>query len=464
MEWWRRDRRPPLPSVGGDPASVYVAYRFGMAFLLTTAHTVAALYRIQQAGLGPLELALVGTVLEITVTLCEVPTGVVADLYGRRASVLLGLATIGAGLLVEGAVPALPAIMLGQVLWGLGYTFTSGADAAWIADEVGEERARYLYVRGAQAAQAATLLGIGASVALGSLRLNLPLRVAGAGMWVLALVLALMMSERGYRPRWRPGDSLWQGVGGTWRHGWRAVQGRPGLRLLLAIGIFYGLASEGFDRLWQLHLLTRFPQLGEAAGGAAGPAGTGAVVWIGLLTAGAMLLSMAAAEVVRRRGVGDPARVGRMLLAISMLLVPSVAGFGLAGSLAAATGFYWLTALLRETYDPLQVAWVNQGLDPRARATVLSMVEQFHSFGEIIGGPVLGGIAAAIAVEAGLVASAAFLLPVVGMYAVLVRRMAGAGSRPGAVAAPAAPPAGTTAAAGGAGEKATVPPGTADWS
>ena len=97
MAWWRRDRRPPLPSVGGDPASVYVAYRFGMAFLLTTAHTVAALYRIQQAGLGPLELALVGTVLETTVTLCEVPTGVVADLDGRRASVLLGLATIGAG-------------------------------------------------------------------------------------------------------------------------------------------------------------------------------------------------------------------------------------------------------------------------------------------------------------------------------------------------------------------------------
>ena len=424
-----RGKRRATVRIAVDPAAVYVIYRFGMAFLLATAHTVAALYRIQQAGLDPLQLALVGTMLEITVTLCEVPTGIVADLYGRRASILAGLVLIGAGLLVEGAVAALPAILLGQVLWGLGYTFTSGADAAWIADEVGEERARHLYVRGAQAAQAATLLGIGASVALGSLRLDLPLRAAGLSLWLLAGFLALAMPERGYRTRIQARGSLWQGMGGTWRRGWRAVRGRPGLDLLLAIGVFYGLASEGFDRLWQFHLLTRFPQVAGTGPGTGTAPGMGPVVWIGLLTAGAMLLSMGAAELVRRRGAGDPGRVGRLLLGISTLLIPSVAGFGLAGSLAMAVSFYWLTALLRETYDPLHVAWVNHGLDPGARATVLSMVEQFHSFGEIIGGPVLGGIAAAVAVEAGIVASAAFLVPVVAMYIWLVRLTPAVGHR-----------------------------------
>lgn len=399
-----------------SPAAVYLIYRFSSALLFATAFTVAAVYRIERAGLGALELALVGTVLEVTVALCEVPTGVLADLHGRRASVIAGLVLIGAGIAVEGSIPALPAILLGQVLWGLGYTLTSGADAAWIADEVGENRARSLYVRGAQAAQAGTLLGIGLSVALGSLRLDLPLRVAGAAFWGLAGFLALVMPETGHQKHRPAAGPVWRGMGGTLRQGWGVVRARPGLGTMLLIGVFYGLASEGFDRLWQLHLLTRFslPRW----------QGLDPVVWIGVLIAGAMLLSIGAAEVVRRRfDGGDPAVAGRLLLGITALLIPSVAGFGLAGSLAAAVSFYWLTSLLREMYEPLHTAWVNHQIDPATRATVLSMVEQCHSFGEIIGGPILGGVAAAVAVEAGIAGSGIALLPCVVLYAWLLRSL-----------------------------------------
>lgn len=393
--------------------TAYLIYCFGTALLFATGFTVAGLYRIEWAGLGALELALVGTVLEATVTFCEVPTGVLADLYGRRASVIAGLFLIGTGLIVEGSLPTLAAILAGQVLWGLGYTLTSGADAAWIADEVGEDAARTLYVRGAQAAQAGTLLGIGASVLLGGVRLDVPLRVAGVAFWVLAGFLALVMPETGYRPARPAGESWWRGVTGTFRDGWGVVRSRPGLAMVLVIAIFYGLAAEGFDRLWQLHLLTRF-QLNREAG-------LDPVYVFGALSAGAMLLSIGAAELVRRRARwADPAVTGRLLLFISALLVPSVAGFGLAGSLAAAVSFYWMTSLLRETYDPVHTAWVNEQIEPSTRATVLSMVEQFHSLGEIIGGPILGSVAAAMTVEAGIVGSSVALLPVVGLYAWLV--------------------------------------------
>lgn len=394
--------------------AVYLIYRFGTGLLFATGFTMAGLYRIEWAGLGTLELALVGTVLETTVTLCEVPTGVLADLYGRRASVLAGLVLIGAGIAVEGSVPSLAAILAGQVLWGLGYTLTSGADAAWIADEVGEDRARTLYVRGAQAAQAGTLLGIGASVALAQLRLDLPLRAAGVAFWVLAGFLALVMPETGHRPARPAGGSWWQGMAGTFRDGLGVVRSRPGLAVVLLTAVFYGLASEGFDRLWQLHLLTRFPLSREA--------GVDPVYVFGGLSAGAMLLTIAAAELVRRRAHwANPAVTGRLLLLISALLIPIVAGYGLAGSLAAAVSFYWLTSMLRETYEPVHTAWVNEQIEPGTRATVLSLVEQFHSLGEIIGGPILGTVAAAITVEAGIVGSAVALVPVLGLYAWLLR-------------------------------------------
>ena len=45
---------------------------------------IASVYRIVEVGLDPLELVLVGTVLEVAVFLFEIPTGIVADVYGRR--------------------------------------------------------------------------------------------------------------------------------------------------------------------------------------------------------------------------------------------------------------------------------------------------------------------------------------------------------------------------------------------
>src|SRR5512137_1974460 len=94
------------------------------------AFTAMSLYEIRVAGLSPLQLVLVGTTLELSVLLCEVPTGVVADVYSRRLSIVIGFFLVGLGFLLEGLVPLFVPILLAQVLWGLGYTFTSGATQA----------------------------------------------------------------------------------------------------------------------------------------------------------------------------------------------------------------------------------------------------------------------------------------------------------------------------------------------
>ena len=103
--------------------------------------TMSALYQVQRAQLSVIQLVLVGTVLELSIFLFEIPTGMVADAVSRRLSVILGVFLIGAGFLLEGALPIFATILLAQVLWGLGYTFTSGATQAWITDEIGEAAA-----------------------------------------------------------------------------------------------------------------------------------------------------------------------------------------------------------------------------------------------------------------------------------------------------------------------------------
>ena len=124
---------------------VWLAYHAATWFAFQMSATVTMVFLITRLQLNPLELTFVGTVLELTVTLCEIPTGVVADTVSRKVSIVIGVALLGFGFLLY-AVPSYPVILLAQVVWAVGYTFTSGADVAWITDEVGEEAARPLYV------------------------------------------------------------------------------------------------------------------------------------------------------------------------------------------------------------------------------------------------------------------------------------------------------------------------------
>src|SRR5919199_4924835 len=114
---------------------IYLGIKGFSALFMAMWATVASVYRIEVVGLDPLRLVLLGTALEVTVFLFEVPTGVLADTYGRRRSVITGCILMGCGFALEGAIPRFIAVLAAQAVRGVGYTFISGALEAWIADE-----------------------------------------------------------------------------------------------------------------------------------------------------------------------------------------------------------------------------------------------------------------------------------------------------------------------------------------
>ena len=75
--------------------------------------TLSQVYRVTIVGLNPFELVMVGTLMELTVLIFEVPTGVVADIYSRRLSILTGFALLGIAWLIEGFFPVFPAVLAG---------------------------------------------------------------------------------------------------------------------------------------------------------------------------------------------------------------------------------------------------------------------------------------------------------------------------------------------------------------
>lgn len=397
----------PLP-----PRLLYMGMQSLDALLFSIAYTIYGLYAVQAAALGPLELTLVGTIMEFAVFLTEIPTGMVADLYSRRLSVILGLCIVGTGIALIGAVPAFWCIALGSVFWGVGGTFISGAHQAWLADEIGEVQAAPVYMRATQLSQVGSLVGIPLSVALASMQLPLPLWVSGIGFWGLAGLLLWTMPEQGYRPAAPAQRYAWQGMRDTLRAGLAIVRGRAALRSVLVITVIYGMSSEALSRLAPLHLL-----------GTIGlPSRFAEATWFGILQAGSCLGGAVVIwGISQTTALHTPQRIVQILLAFTVVLLLATLLFALAGVFWLALLAVWMTRWMRIAMRPLVVAWANRGLAPGARATVLSMLSQAEALGEVCGGPLLGLVGTLHTVRTALVGAALVLLPALPLYGQALR-------------------------------------------
>jgi DHA3 family tetracycline resistance protein-like MFS transporter len=370
--------------------------------------SISAVYYVQTVRMDPLQLVLVGTVLEITAFIFEVPTGVVADRYSRRWSVIVGFFLLGAGFLLEGAVPAYVAILGAQVIAGVGYTFISGAQDAWIVDELGVERIGPVYARGQQANNIGGLAGIAVGTGLALLQLNLSILLGGGLTIMLAVLLVIVMPEHGFKPA-PSHERAWQSMNRILRDGARVVCGNSLLMTLMAAALVFGAFSEGIDRLWQAHLLT---DIGLPALGALQP-----VAWFGIINIVGMLLNLLAAEFVRRRvDMSGKADTGRILFVMQGAMGMSVIAFGLAGNFAIAIVAKWIISLLRTASGPLYGAWLNQNIRSEVRATVLSMNGQADALGQVAGGPVIGAIGSAFSMRAALVVGGLLITPALALY------------------------------------------------
>src|SRR6266481_4118806 len=106
---------------------LYTAFK-GAGFGLFTA--IWVIYLQQRRGASLTEATIIDVAFWIAATLGEVPTGVVADTLGRKASLAVGTALLGVSTLAWAYAPTLPLIMAAYVALAIGTTFLSGAEYA----------------------------------------------------------------------------------------------------------------------------------------------------------------------------------------------------------------------------------------------------------------------------------------------------------------------------------------------
>lgn len=373
-----------------------------MLFSMST--VLSMVYHLEVVRLNAFQLVFVGTVLETSCFLFEIPTGIVADLYSRRRSVLIGVFLYGVGFLMEGALPWFWTVLLAQVVWGCGDTFITGALEAWIASEQPEEAMDRTFLRGEQLRQLGGIAGIVLGTLLGNVNLQLPIVTAGVLFIVLGFVLTAIMPETHFTPAIEEKESVLKDMLSLFKLNLRAYKGAPVLIALLIITFCGGLSSEGYDRLSTAHFLndTVFPAFG----------GLSTVTWFGIMSLMGMGLGVLASQVlvVRLEKSGQINRKGILLFTSAGYIVCMLL-FAFAHSFWFVLVMSLLTGLMRTLREPLLAAWMNDHVDERLRATMFSTSGQLDSMGQMIGGPIVGLVAQQVSVAWGLGCTALFLMP-----------------------------------------------------
>jgi DHA3 family tetracycline resistance protein-like MFS transporter len=379
------------------------SFATGMIFIGLSA------YYIRDVGMTPLQLVLVGTAIELTCFLFEVPTGVVADTWSRKGSVLIGGFMIGACYVITGLAPLFIAIIIAEIIRGIGETFVSGAEEAWITDEVGADNVGGLFMRAGQVAPIFNLIGVWASVLLASLfGYGLPILLGALLLIGQAAICIFIMPETAFKPTPRGEQSVGQSMFGTFKAGAIAIRTTPVLLLLVMMELFIGASSEGFDRLAEAQYLTtlQLPPM-QLPWGTLDP-----IAWFGVFITVSAFLNVTLLEVARRRvSFTDHAKVAKAMFAFNAIIIAATLGFALAGHFLVAFGLELIRGTAYSLMRPIAATWMNQNIDSRIRATVLSMNGQANALGQIAGGPGIGWVGNAYGIRAAIALAGILLTP-----------------------------------------------------
>jgi DHA3 family tetracycline resistance protein-like MFS transporter len=388
------------------PEDVYVRLSAAAAFAGTIAFTITNIYRFAAAGLTPFQLVIVGTAMEAAVFVAEIPTGVVADLFSRKWSVIIGHAGIALAFFVEASFASFAGVLVAQILWGVMYTFTSGATEAWLAGEMGDPDQAALgkvFFRSSRWSTIAAVIAVPLSFTLGTVSLRAPIALAGICQVGIVGYLVVSMREDHFEPAGDQERSNWHRFAGTVRDGLSVIRGSRTLVLLAVVIAVAGGSSEAYDRYRERHLL--------ADVGVPQWFGRDPLVTLAVLFTISSLIGVYVAwwmeRHVDRRGPAVRRWLVWLILAQSVALVV----FALTGSFAVAAVALVVVDRTRSVRSKLFASWIIP-LTPKAqRATVLSALEQCDSIGQVTVGPAMGVIGGAWSVPASIVTSAVVLAP-----------------------------------------------------
>ena len=371
-----------------EPRTVQRVY-----LVLTLCNTLAASFIwgintlfLLDAGLSATAAFAANALFTAGMVLFEVPTGVVADTWGRRASYLLGSVTLAISTALYWLAWQMQAPFwawaLTSALLGLGFTFFSGATEAWLVDALKftgfKGNLESVFAKGQIVGGAAMLSGsvLGGLIAQWT-NLGVPYLLRGLTLVVTFAVAFLYMRDWGFvpKPGKHPVREMGQVVRASVHYG---LGSRPVRWMMLAAPFTFGVGIYAFYAM-QPYLLELYGN--EQAYSVAGLA---AAIIAGAQIAGGLL----APRIRRLVGRRTTALITGLLVEVVLLAL-----LGLTTAFWVAVGLLVLWGLAGAATLPIRMAYMNGLIPSEQRATVLSFDNLLGSSGGVVIQPALGKVA-----------------------------------------------------------------------
>ncbi|MDO8470795.1 MAG: MFS transporter [bacterium] len=342
------------------------------------------------------EINLVNFVYFTTLFLFEIPTGVIADTFGRKISFVLSCLVISLGMFMYGASDSFLGFVMAEATIAIGATFASGAFQAWLvdrlksqgyADSLGPVFAKEQFV-----VQGSAVFGAIAGAFLADQNATLPW-IAGGIIVLLSGVLAIFFMEEDRKIL--QGPSLKNRVfamRSTLTTSFHYVRKDEALRFIMLMGIVQYFAVQAPNMQWQpffIQFLGNKTSLGLLFGG---------------IAVSIMLGSLLSTSFLRR--IQDE----RKALGITQLVI----ALGIMGSIVMnvfpiALGIFLFHEIARGMFRPLKDMYLNEAIPSNERATILSVESTFQYVGAMAGLLVSGFLAERFSMQTAWIFSGAVL-------------------------------------------------------
>lgn len=398
-----------------DIAATFLRWTFLRAVFHRGYVLVSGLYLVIDAHLSASRLLVLGVVLSVTLLVSDLPTGVWSDAVSRKWPLVAGHLFLAAGMVMTGLVTAFPLLVVTQLLWGVGWGFSSGADVAWVTDELARPgridrvltaRARWDAVGSATGMVAFGLLGWAIGVAAAVV-------ASGAAMAAVGLYVAARFTEDSFTPA---RTHLWRASLSILQRGITLARRDRQILLMLAATMLINGASM---------VTWLFPRRLVDLGFPGDP-----VLWYSAIGVLSFAVAAAALRIVEDR-IDGPGAASR---AYALACVTGVLGLivlaGAPDALLGGAGVLLASGVAFSVTRAVSVVWVNRRTVSEVRATVHSFLSQAECAGELVSGAALAVLARAAGTVAVLIASAALVAFTGAMVALGTTGGAAAGPNP----------------------------------
>jgi len=338
------------------------------------------------------EVALLAAVFETAVLISEIPTGLLADRFGRKLSVVLGFSCFTISGLVFILFRNLTGFLVAEVLFGIAEAFISGAAEALAVDSIpGDDKQgslQRLYTRRSRiriAVTAACMIVAGYAYSRDVSVTFYPVLlggVAGLGASWFFVEIGHQHHDQGARKFFAPLALMF-----------RRLEVSAVLKVLFVLALTANFAFEAVDQYWQV-LLSELFEID--------------VKYFGYLTAAGAALAFFLVGPIVRRSKGQVS-TSMLILLLSGIIISSLPNAP-AALIPYLLILYFVT---KEMIAPLFSYTINSLIDSEGRATFLSGFNLTCSIGEVAAGLLVGFIASRLGLPVVFVVGGSVLVLVV---------------------------------------------------